>query len=306
MSIFSKMKNAKKAADQHKDTKAQTDAPAQEQPKAAPYKHVPSHAMQDALAGVPSAFREQDRELIKEHNKRRSMMTRNSSYMSTASAGNSIHNLPRNVSSRHSVDSFGTRLSSQPQGGSEIRLTAQNVPPVPRLATPNLDINRSRLSRQGPSESYFNRQPVGKSPLASHGKPAPRTQSSGQELTSIQTFLPSSPLAIPPAPPHHVRIFFLNLEFSQFPTPSNITPETCLKSPPPGPAGTPTPPPPAAPTPSGPWAPSSSAPGREARRRPTPTAPSSRASCSRRRRISPIRRWRRRWSSSNSKSRGSR
>ena len=173
MSIFSKMKNAKKAADQHKDIKAQTEAPADNKPKEAPYKHVPAHALQDALAGVPSAFREQDRELIKEHNKRRSLMTRNSSYMSTASATNSTHGLPRNISSRQSIDSFGTRLSSQAPNGSETRLVAQNIPPVPRLATPNLDMNRSRLSRQGPSESYLNRQPVGRSPLASHGKQPP-------------------------------------------------------------------------------------------------------------------------------------
>ena len=110
------MKNAKKAADQHKDIKAQAATPPDDnKPKEAPYKHVPSHALQDALAGVPSAFREQDRELIKEHNKRRSLMTRNSSYMSTASAANSVHNLPRNVS-RHSVDSFGTRMSSAGAG----------------------------------------------------------------------------------------------------------------------------------------------------------------------------------------------
>ena len=168
MSIFSKMKNAKKAADQHKDIKAQAAAPAEDKPKQEPYKHVPSHALQDALAGVPSAFREQDRELIKEHNKRRSMMSRNSSYMSTASASNSINGIPRNMS-RQSVDSFSTRLSGQMYGPSDIRLTPHpnNVPPMPRLATPNLDVNRSRLSRSGPSESYLNRQPVGKSPLAS-------------------------------------------------------------------------------------------------------------------------------------------
>ncbi|KAL9042490.1 MAG: hypothetical protein Q9214_003766 [Letrouitia sp. 1 TL-2023] len=78
MSIFSKIKGAKKAADKHKQEQASAEKRAQ-----VPYRHIPTHAAVDALIGAPSSWREEDRAAIKHQHKRRSMMSRNSSALST-------------------------------------------------------------------------------------------------------------------------------------------------------------------------------------------------------------------------------
>ncbi|KAI9678463.1 MAG: hypothetical protein M1829_002061 [Trizodia sp. TS-e1964] len=80
MSIFSKIRNAKEAAAKHKSEKAQAAA----SPVVVPYRHIPTHAATDALAGAPSSWRAHDRPLILEHNRRRSRprLSRNSSTLS--------------------------------------------------------------------------------------------------------------------------------------------------------------------------------------------------------------------------------
>ncbi len=80
MSIFSRMKFAKKAAEEHKaKTSKQEDLPK------VPYKHVPTHAAVDALSGAPSSWKHEDRPKIKELHKRRTLMTmsRSASALST-------------------------------------------------------------------------------------------------------------------------------------------------------------------------------------------------------------------------------
>lgn len=76
MSIFSKIKGSKRAAQQHK---AAAEEQQQKQEQAAvtkvPYKHVPTHAAVDALSGAPSTWKNEDRAKILEHHKRRSQMT---------------------------------------------------------------------------------------------------------------------------------------------------------------------------------------------------------------------------------------
>lgn len=73
MSIFSKLKQSKKAAKEHK-AKSSKQIQAEELPQA-PYKHVPTHAAVDALSGAPSSWQHEDRPRILEQHKRRSMMT---------------------------------------------------------------------------------------------------------------------------------------------------------------------------------------------------------------------------------------
>ncbi|KAI9779936.1 MAG: hypothetical protein M1839_007092 [Geoglossum umbratile] len=70
MSIFSKLRAAKRAADEVKG--AQKDS--KNQTKSAPYKHVPTHAAVDALSGAPSAWKAQDVPLIKAQHRRRSQL----------------------------------------------------------------------------------------------------------------------------------------------------------------------------------------------------------------------------------------
>ncbi|KAL8981140.1 MAG: hypothetical protein Q9205_003981 [Flavoplaca limonia] len=83
MSIFSKIKGAKKAADKHKQAKS-TEVPVEIKNTPVPYRHIPIHAAVDALTGAPASWREEDRAAIKHQHKRRSMMTRNSSNLSGA------------------------------------------------------------------------------------------------------------------------------------------------------------------------------------------------------------------------------
>lgn len=85
MSIFSRLKNAKKAADKHKDAKAQ-DATVQK--AVTPYKHVVRHAATDSLFCTADSWVERDRRAIREQNKRRSEMSRNYSSLSAATSVN--------------------------------------------------------------------------------------------------------------------------------------------------------------------------------------------------------------------------
>ena len=85
MSIFSKIRGAKKAAEQHKGAKSQEKAAEEEK---VPYRHVPTHAAIDALSGAPSSWKAEDRSAIKAHHKRRSALIRNSSSLSTVTGMN--------------------------------------------------------------------------------------------------------------------------------------------------------------------------------------------------------------------------
>ena len=109
MSIFSKLKNAKKAADKHKGEKA-----ADETKPITPYKHTITHAALDAVTGAPSSWQHLDRASIRyQNNKRRSQMgmSRNYSGLSNTTSVNTAIN--RN-SSYNSSDTHFSR-DSQPR-----------------------------------------------------------------------------------------------------------------------------------------------------------------------------------------------
>ncbi|KAF2638494.1 hypothetical protein P280DRAFT_71615 [Massarina eburnea CBS 473.64] len=72
MSIFSRFRKAKKAAEEHKKAVA---AQAEVEPPQSPYRHIPTHAAQDALAATPTTFtHEETREKIAVVRKRKSEM----------------------------------------------------------------------------------------------------------------------------------------------------------------------------------------------------------------------------------------
>ena len=136
MSIFSKIKGAKKAADQHKEVKSQSS----EAPRKVAYKHVPTHAAIDALSGAPSSWKEEDRAAIRVQNRRR--ISRNNSDLSFATSINTSIN--RNAS-YNSSDNPGSLASR------------------PRMQT-----RRSHLGFQGYDGYSSHRPNLGKSPLASN------------------------------------------------------------------------------------------------------------------------------------------
>lgn len=124
MSIFAKIKGAKKAAEKHKQAKA-SEVPAERKDAPVPYRHVPTHAAVDALTGAPSSWREEDRAAIQHQHKRRSMMTRNSSTLSgtlhpsSSYTGSDFSNygmMPAASSSRPSPTRLDTRKSYQGTG----------------------------------------------------------------------------------------------------------------------------------------------------------------------------------------------
>lgn len=83
MSIFSKVKNAKKAAEQHK--RASSQAQADFKPLAR-YKHIPTHAAQDALSCAPTSWTvEESRAKISAAHRRKSDLSRKSSFVQTNS-----------------------------------------------------------------------------------------------------------------------------------------------------------------------------------------------------------------------------
>lgn len=134
MSIFSKLSRAKKAAHQHKEAQSQ-QVPAENVDKPVPYRHVVSHAAIDALSGAPSSWREADRLAIKATNeKRKSMLSRNSSGMSSSLPRNSSYgSTSYGSSSNHSFSrpmapKMEHRRSYGPNGGyySNSGLTVQH------------------------------------------------------------------------------------------------------------------------------------------------------------------------------------
>ena len=105
MSIFSKIRGAKKAADKHKGAKAQNGG-IEKAEKAVPYRHVPTHAAIDALSGAPSSWKAEDRTAIKAQYKRRSAMSRNSSSLSTVT-------MMHQSNGHHSPDWSSNRLENR-------------------------------------------------------------------------------------------------------------------------------------------------------------------------------------------------
>ena len=87
MSILSKFRKAKQAADSQKDKNV---AAAESKEKVAPYRHVPTHAATDALLGAPATWREQDKKAIQAQHKRKSQshLSRNPSSLSNVTTLN--------------------------------------------------------------------------------------------------------------------------------------------------------------------------------------------------------------------------
>lgn len=92
MSIFSKIKDAKQAANQHKASIAVArHAPVDTKATIIPYRHIPTHAAVDAFSGAPSSWKEEDRSAIKAQNKKRAMMGRDSGYKNSNYRSSALH-----------------------------------------------------------------------------------------------------------------------------------------------------------------------------------------------------------------------
>jgi hypothetical protein len=105
MSVFSKLKLSKRAADEHKAAAAASNQGEEAPVVKEKYKHIPTHAAFDALSGAPSSWKHEDKPKIMEHNKRRSQMSslsRNGSTLTFHATPSedipAVPSLPRNAS----------------------------------------------------------------------------------------------------------------------------------------------------------------------------------------------------------------
>ncbi|OCL07576.1 hypothetical protein AOQ84DRAFT_364848 [Glonium stellatum] len=150
MSIFSKVKNAKKAAEQHK--RASSQAQAEVKPPT-PYKHVPTHAAQDALSCAPTSWSaEESRAKISAANRRKSDMSRRSSFVRANSepAMASRGHIQRTESDL-SIDSVITkqRHSSHPSP-SQYSYSGYVPPPRSRSYLTNASSSSSMVMKRSP------------------------------------------------------------------------------------------------------------------------------------------------------------
>lgn len=92
MPIFSKIKDAKQAANRHKACEdVARHAPVETKAITVPYRHIPTNAAVDALSGAPSSWKEEDRSAIRAQNKRRTMMGRDSGYNHCIYRSSALH-----------------------------------------------------------------------------------------------------------------------------------------------------------------------------------------------------------------------
>ncbi|KAG4027092.1 hypothetical protein MFRU_033g00620 [Monilinia fructicola] len=206
MSIFSKIKSSKKAAQQHKE-KATAEEQQQKQAEEAvakiPYKHVPTHAAVDALSGAPSSWKNEDRSKIREHHKRRGQMTisRTHSTLSNVSSMNKpndstfgIPSLPRTVSYNSSNPTWNDRVGDV----SYLTEKLQSRPQTPRTKSyttrPNHGIDSA----------------IGRSPLSSHVQseatsPIASSRSSTKTCSSASSFADGLEIVTASSVPQRLR-----------------------------------------------------------------------------------------------------
>lgn len=157
MTLFSKVRNARKAAEEHK--KAASAQAASEKPPAPPYKHIPTHAAQDALAGSSSIWsREERSQLISAAHKRR-----NDLKMISVSFGGSSGNFHSEIDQskiaqvrrmNHNISGSSSMLNVPAAGSSRASLNL-----LPSTSAANLyhginDIGPSRASSSGYDNTF--------------------------------------------------------------------------------------------------------------------------------------------------------
>ena len=196
MSIFSKLKGAKKAADEHKRVQAQASEKAAKAAATTPYRHRPTHAATDALNGSPSGWKMYDSPAIRDAHRKRLSRPESMATMtaySTSNRGSRIGGEP--VAKNFSV---GTDItagssappSSRPSARTSVSFGGMSAPRSQHLgfatyagleASQQLHNQQSRFGNGGGPQrrvqSYH-----GKSPLGSQSESPSVPAHSGQAL----------------------------------------------------------------------------------------------------------------------------
>lgn len=129
MSIWDRIRGAKRAADQHQNrtSEQQQHTPLTVQP----YHHVPTHARQDAMHAMPGAAVEDTRRRIKEQHQRRSALGLNSGSNRSSSA-----NHPPLLHKTSSVNVTSASIATGPS--SVYSVPSQSHPPTLSSATTSM------------------------------------------------------------------------------------------------------------------------------------------------------------------------
>ncbi|KAI9746745.1 MAG: hypothetical protein M1818_000460 [Claussenomyces sp. TS43310] len=189
MSVFSKLKFAKKAATSHKAKEQQNNDKEKESEQVpVPYKHVPTHAAFDALSGAPSSWKHDDRQLIKDQHKRRSQMvvSRTESYMSNAHNGGSQSALPEvpRITRNSSYSSYSPTWNDR---GDRTFLEQ----PVPKAHKSSRRTSSYMDSSIGPSPLISNVTSQNASPIVSSANSASSVSSGNHlEMKSMASMAP--------------------------------------------------------------------------------------------------------------------
>ncbi|KAF7511290.1 hypothetical protein GJ744_004855 [Endocarpon pusillum] len=170
MSIFSKLRRAKQAADSQKE---KNNAAAETKPKPAPYKHIPIHAASDALLGAPAGRREEDRKAILAQHKRRSQynLSRNPSSLSNVTTLNRGQSFTSREHVHGGTDQWKTR--SRDFG------LASNVPRMGHLTSPGTSTASSLRSQLQPTERSSGKTSMRRSRIDAIDPPPPLPNMAG-------------------------------------------------------------------------------------------------------------------------------
>lgn len=187
MSIFSKVKKARKAANEHKKSAAQEQAAEAAKPPPTPYKHIPTHAAQDALAATPTTWSpEETRARIAEARKRRDATTTMSAPASAYhSRANSEINFPNRAVHRTRSDLSIDSVMHRSQSFQWNHSASDYPPPVPSL--PSVHSSYTKLSEEHHTSSMSRDVPAPpalKQRPQYSGRPASRRNSSANRKRS--------------------------------------------------------------------------------------------------------------------------
>ncbi|KAH7110587.1 hypothetical protein B0J11DRAFT_205079 [Dendryphion nanum] len=155
MSIFSRIRKAKKAAADHKKETTQAE---ESKPPVVPYKHIPTHAAQDALAANPIRWtHEETKARIAEAKQRMSMRVPSTPPTVLHTRANSEHSFPtqpmvRPAHSDLSIVSVMQRPNSDSNSNSNPHF-ANTKPPVRKYEVP-LRLNYNDHNYPAPPEFH--------------------------------------------------------------------------------------------------------------------------------------------------------
>ncbi|KAI9793705.1 MAG: hypothetical protein M1816_007600 [Peltula sp. TS41687] len=186
VSIIAKFRAGHRIAQEQPSTKAQASSNA----SSAPYRHVPTHAITDALSGAPSYYRAHDKRKIMEQNKLRGQLSR-----PTTSDG-----------------SLSTRSSLGSPSGRSHHSMDQSPPPLPPLSVDRIHGAGKGKLRADRHEAGIRRSPLSSMEISPHISAANSTKStnSASSQSSVESLSRIAEESAPPRAdfeetPHQIR-----------------------------------------------------------------------------------------------------